>query len=288
MSPINNLTQEQIAGIQIDYGIVFVNYGEPTQRKLGPTRGGAEFTVTKNIRQIEYDGGLGRTRGMQVIDEIDAVIKTSVMDISQETLALMMPQADLVAGVITNNTGGLISSSKYLTNVTMFAKTVGGDYKRITLFRGMAESDFTFSAAPKAEGLVALEFYAHWDATNQDSPLYKIENVGSIEADIVLPTATTVPADEATGVVRTSNLTATFSEAIREADINLNNFILIRSANGVVVAGVLTYVPATRIATFDPTPTLDATTPYIWVISSVRDLAGNTMNPIVVNFTTAA
>lgn len=286
--PINNLTQEQIEGIQIDYGIVYVDYGEVTQRKLGPTRGGAEFTATKNIRQIEYDGALGRTKGMQVIDEINAMLKTTILDISQETIALVMPQADLSVGVITNNIGGLIPSGKYVINVTMFCKTIGGDYKKIALFNAMSESDFTFAAKPKGEGEVALEVYAHWDATDQASPLYTIEDVGSITEDLVAPTAITVPVDAAEDIVVSANLTATFSEAVREGDITSGNFILMKASDGTIVAGALTYATGSNIATFDPTASLDAATAYIWVISNVRDLAGNKMAPKVVNFTTAA
>lgn len=289
MSPVNNLTTEQIEGIQIDYGIVFADYGEASQRKLGPTRGGGEFTASKNIREIEYDGRLGKTKGAQVIDEINAMLKTSILDMSQETVALTMPQADLVDGVIQNNTGGLIPASKYLKNITMFCKTIGGDYKKITLFNAMNESDFTFTAAPKAEGLVALEVWAHWDATDQgDGKLYKIEDIGSISDDVIAPTVVTYPVDAAIDIPVSANLTAEFSEAIRENDINSNNFVLIKASDGAIVAGALSYNAGNKTATFNPTVDLTAATAYIWMITSVRDLAGNAMEPVVVNFTTAA
>ena len=53
------LTKTQVENIQIDHGLIFVNYGEPDQRQIGNTRGGGEITVTKNIRDIEYDGPQG-------------------------------------------------------------------------------------------------------------------------------------------------------------------------------------------------------------------------------------
>ena len=62
-----NLTQEQIENIQIDYGIVYVNYGEVGEAQLAPTRGGGTVTITKNIRDIEFDGRKGKTKGMQVV-----------------------------------------------------------------------------------------------------------------------------------------------------------------------------------------------------------------------------
>ena len=174
-----SLTTQQIENIAIDYGLVYLNYGELDQKKLGPTRGGAEFVASKNIREIEYDGRLGKTKGMQVIDEINASLKVSVLDTSLETLSLVMPQAELAAGKITNTTGGVIADAKYLKNVTMFAKTVKGEYKKITLFNAMSENDFTFNAAPKEEGTIELEIFAHWDATNP-ADLYSIEDVTTI------------------------------------------------------------------------------------------------------------
>ena len=50
------LTKAQTEKIQIDEGIVVLDLGEPSEKVLGPTRGGAEFTATPTIRDIEYDG----------------------------------------------------------------------------------------------------------------------------------------------------------------------------------------------------------------------------------------
>ena len=57
-----------------------------------------------------------------------------------------------------------------------------------------------------------------------------------------------------------------------------------KATDGTIVAGALTYDAATKVATFDPTAILDGATAYIWVISNVRDTAGNKMVPIAVNF----
>ncbi len=284
----NNLTQEQIENIQIDYGLVYLNYGETDQKKLGPTRGGAEFSATKNIRDIAYDGTLGKTKGMQVIDEINAVLKVSILDTSLATIASMMPQADYdsVNGIITNTTGGLIGNTKYFTNVTMFGKTTGGEYKKITLYNAMNESDFVLKAAAKSEGEVGLEIHAHWDPLDQ-SDLYSIEDVTSISDDTTKPTVTTTPLDVATGVSTTANLTALFSEDVRSSDITTDNFILIKASDGSIVAGSIVYNSSTKTATFDSTSNLTDASAYIWTIARVRDNAGNVMNPVVVNFTTA-
>ncbi len=183
---------------------------------------------------------------------------------------------------------GVIPDEAYLKNITMFAKVIGGNYKKITLYNAMSEADFTLTAAPKGEGEMPLEVYAHWDAYDDTAPLYEIEDVPSIATgDVEPPTVVTVPADEAASVEVTSSLTATFSEDIQERDISDSNFTLIKATDGTVVDGALSYSSATKTATFTPAVALDASTAYIWMIANIRDKAGNKMAKTVVNFTTA-
>lgn len=283
------LTQEQIENIQIDYGLIFINYGEEGERQLAPTRGGGTFTVTKNIREIDYDGRRGKTKGMQVVDEVNATLSVPLLCASMDNLALAMPWATYSNGKIYAKSSdlGVIKDSAYLSNITMFAKVIGGGYKKITLYNAMAENDFSLAAAPKAEGVIQLEVSAHWDAEDDTADLYDIEDVESIDGDTSGPTVTTTPADAATGVSVSTSLTAEFDEDIRQGDIRADNFTLIKASDGTIVDGTLTYSPATKTATFTPESNLLASTDYIWVIANVRDLAGNKMQKKVVNFQTA-
>lgn len=286
------LTRQQVENIQIDHGLVFVNYGETDQKQLGPTRGGGEFVVTKNIRDIEYDGRRGKTKGIQVVDEIDAHLTVTHLDASLETLKLAMPYAKLDAQGKKITCGadalGVIPAEAYLKNVTMFARVIGGGYKKITLYNAMSEADFTLTAAPKGEGEMPLEVYAHWDAYDDEADLYEIEDIDAIATgDAEPPTVTTVPADGDSDVLITSSLTATFSEDIKPQDINDSNFTLIKADDGTIVAGTLAYTSATKEAKFTPALSLDADTAYIWMITNIRDKAGNKMAKTVVNFTTS-
>jgi hypothetical protein len=283
------LTQQQIENIQIDYGLIYLNFGEVGEALLGPTKGGGSFDVKASIRDIEFDGMKGKSKGMQVIEDINAMLSVTHLDSSMDMLALAMPYATLAGGVLTCGGGaiGIIPDAAYLKNVTMFAKVVSGGYKKITLYNAMNEKDFSLAAEPKKEGEIGLEISAHWDPTDDTANLYKIEDVASIGGDVTAPTAITVPVDAATAVVVSANLTATFSEDVKAADINSDNIILMKASDGTIVAGTLSYTAATKVATFDPTASLTAATPYIWLISNVRDLAGNKMAPKVVNFTTA-
>lgn len=284
------LTSTQIEAIQIDYGIIYKNFGETGEALIGPTRGGGEFSVTRNIRDIEYDGRKGKSKGTRVLDSVDAMLKITTLDTSMDMLAFALPYNSYVSSVITAETGdfGIIADAAYLINITMFAKLISGQYKKIILFNPMNDGDFMMKTNVKGEMEIGLEIAAHWDPTNDAVDLYQIEDVTSFVGDTTGPTVITVPADAATEVVITANLTATFNEAIKEADVHIGNFILIKVSDGSIVAGTLTYTSATFLVTFDPTASLDAATDYIWVISNVRDTPGNKMTQVVVNFTTAA
>jgi len=282
-------TQEQIEAIQIDYGIVYLNYGEIGEKLLGPARGGGTFDVKATYRDIEFDGSKGKNKGMKVLEDLNAMLGVTLIDTSIDVMALAMPFMVRTGEILTAETGsiGVVPASSYQTNITMFAKLISGLFKQITLFNVLNEADFSLAAKPKGEGEVALELSAHWDPTNAAANLYQIEDVASLGGDAVAPTAVTVPADEATAVVVSANLTATFSEDINSADVTSDNFILMEASDGTIVAGILNYVSATKVTTFVPTASLTALTPYLWTITNVRDTAGNKAAPIIVNFTTA-
>lgn len=290
--------KQQVEDIQIDFGIVYVNYGEVDAYRLGPTRGGAGFKAEKSIRNIEFDGQRGKTKGTQVIETIEAMLSVIALDTSLQTMALNMPYATLTGNgtvetpyVLTVGVDnvGIISDGAYLKNVTMFAKTVSNGYRKITLYNAMAENDFELKAVPKGEGEISLEFHAHWDMEEDglQENLFKIETAAGIVTDTIKPTIITVPLDADIGVIVSSSMTAVFSEDIRQQDIIADNFMVIKVSDGTIVAGALTYVLATKTVTFTPTVSLDALTDYMFTVARVRDIAGNVMLPVIVNFITA-
>ncbi len=96
-------------------------------------------------------------------------------------------------------------------------------------------------------------------------------------ADTTRPTVNLVnPANQATNVVISSAVNATFSEAMDPLTISTETFTL---KNGVSpVAGTVEYVALSKIATFKPTTNLATGTLYTATITTVAsDLAGNTL-----------
>lgn len=107
-------------------------------------------------------------------------------------------------------------------------------------------------------------------------------------ADTTAPTVvTTVPADNATGIVVSANLTVEFSENIQFA---VRDYLLTTQA-GVAVSlssSNFSYDSGTFVVTINPTSSLSASTAYLLTIQGVLDTAGNMLAaPTVVSFTTA-
>lgn len=98
------------------------------------------------------------------------------------------------------------------------------------------------------------------------------------------------PSVNATGVSRTANITATFSEAITGLPTRAaasGNFTIKRTSNGVAFASVASYTSATTLGTLNPTGTLLANTQYtITITSGIKDIAGNPLAPVSWSFTT--
>ena len=123
------------------------------------------------------------------------------------------------------------------------------------------------------------------DTTNfSGTTFFDAVQTPSIAAPATLALSSSVPADDATGVSKTANLTLTFNNALD--DDAVNNIVLL-DALMAVVAGTITLDATKKIVTIDPTASLSGTTAYTIVISGVKDIYGQTLTAIV-TFTTAA
>ena len=230
---VRNLTTKQIENIQLDEGIIFLNYGLPTQRLLAPTRGGGEFAANMTVRDIEFDGKQGKTAEMQVIEEQNASLKVTTIDMSQENLALAIPNCvveDDDGKTIRNPRSGVIVNDSYLENVTMFTKALGGKYKRITIYKAMHETGLSTKAVQKAEGELALEFAAHYKKEDLDGDLWEIKDVTDFAAPIFASAVTT----------SSTKISVTFNEELDSTTLAYGDFaVLMSDANKAVSAAAL-------------------------------------------------
>lgn len=183
MPTVTSWTQAQLDKILIDEGVVFINWGVTgKEAKLGPTRGGGEFTATAKYRDIPADGVRGKTKGLKVIDELNAMLKCTILSHDQQQMGALLPFSDVAATTpyaITSGEQALVPADKYLTNIVMFCRTLDGKFKQITLYNALNEAPLVINAKPKGENEFALEFHGHWDAVTTTNELYKIENIDS-------------------------------------------------------------------------------------------------------------
>lgn len=112
----------------------------------------------------------------------------------------------------------------------------------------------------------------------------------TVTPDTTAPTFTTTPADNATGVVVSANLTIDFDELMDLATLTPQNILLTTQA-GVPVAltsSHLSYNSSTHVLTIDPPSSLSGATAYLLIVTdNVKDVAGNRAAYTVVSFTTA-
>lgn len=96
-----------------------------------------------------------------------------------------------------------------------------------------------------------------------------------------------VPASSATGVSRTANVSATFSEAMRASTVTTATVRLQDTTTGAIVPAVVSYSATYRRATLNPSGTLAARRTYkVLLSSSIRDRAGNRLPATTWSFRT--
>lgn len=106
--------------------------------------------------------------------------------------------------------------------------------------------------------------------------------------DLTVPSLTTTPADGASGVSVSANLTAVSDVALLPASVNAGS-VLLMTAAGVEVANALTLSTDGFTITLNPNSNLSSSTGYRFVISkNVRSVAGVQLAAnVIVDFTTA-
>ena len=202
---MHNLESRQIESIWLDAALVYGDYGYDTQEMVGITRGGVEFGVVENVRQIEYDGRRGRTKGMEVVDQIDAYAKFKTLELTNDNLFASVGAAEVGEnGAISNTNGGVIPVTRYRKNITIFGvvnKT--GVFKKITLNNATAcnNGGLTLSTADKSEAELELTFNASWNPLDITEKLYIIEETNSAPSGITLRPLTVHCEDGTTGTI---------------------------------------------------------------------------------------
>jgi hypothetical protein len=205
-----------------------------------------------------------------------------------EALSLMTGHDYAVTGSTPNQVATLQGDSITYPYFKIYGKSLGdeGDDIHVKIFKAKLTS------SPKGTFKRAEFFMLETEFTGVkvDGKAYDV--VANETADD-LPTlpdtpdalsVTTVPADAATGVVITADLTATFNN---ELAAGAENGVMLTTAAGVPVSYVRTISANRKVVTLNPVASLSGTTDYLLVIAGVHDVFGQTLADTVKNFTTA-
>ena len=120
--------------------------------------------------------------------------------------------------------------------------------------------------------------YFTGDPDSIREPLLYVGNPTNTVTDATPPTITaTTPLAGASNVATSSQITATFSEAVQASTVSASTFIVKNSAGSSIPGTVSLTGTDNPKATF--TPSSSSSTSYTATISNVKDLAGNTMSP---------
>ena len=166
-------------------------------------------------------------------------------------------------------------------NVLVDGNVVGTFTPSGTSYQSFTTAVFTVTAGSHTIAFQGL------DSAGGDNTAF-IDQVAAVAQATIVPTVTSkTPAPNASNVVNTTAVTATFNESVQSSTVNTTNFTL-KDAAGNLVSAAVTYTDSTHTATLTPNAVLADATTYTATISGVQDLAGNTMSPVSWSFTTVS
>lgn len=166
------LISSQVDKIMLDTGVVYVNGS-----MLSPCEGDNSFVVEIQYRDIPFNGMAGKTKGLKRVLRENAILTVHPKGLTQATLKMALPGADLSSGVIESGGGRqVIDASEYIDEVTLVGDMKDGNTKVITLFNALADNGLTITASEDSEAILELAFSAHYDPDALTDPIYSIED----------------------------------------------------------------------------------------------------------------
>lgn len=194
----------------LDAGAVFKNFivgtdtyasAKAAGKCLGATQKGSEFSAVPQIRRMEIDGVHTRTKGDTLIDGWDVYLKTTLVEMTTQTLKLALGVGDSAASSTATGYDEItardtITDNDYTTNITFIGNILGEDNPIIIqVFNAFHEGGLTITNEDKNNAAVECQFYGYLDPTVYDS----VENSIAPPFKIFRPTETVVSSSSNSG-----------------------------------------------------------------------------------------
>lgn len=149
---------------------------------LGATRGGNEFTVEREIKTIEIDGVRGKAKGMRVLTDESATIKTNLIEFTNKALYAALAGMELTTDTVTSadiirTKAGLstISVDYFWSDVALIGEISGSSNPAIIVIKNaLGDGGLTIKCEDKNEAVYEVTFSAHYDPANFNAPIWEI------------------------------------------------------------------------------------------------------------------
>lgn len=260
--------------------------------------GGIEAKVTPKMDMATLFADDGPAEVATTLGEVE--VELNIKTISLDDLATLLGHT-VTGGVLTKK------SSDIPPYVAIGFKSVksNGKYRYVWLYKGkfaLNEHDFKtkgdkidFQTSTIKGTFIRRDADLGWQkVADEEHPNY-VSTTGTNwftavdTLDSTPPTATIVPANNATSIAASTTIVWTFNEPILASTVNLANFIVQKSDASAQVAGTIALDTTKKIVTFTPSTNLASATQYMAIATTgVKDLSGNALaSTMATRFTTA-
>ena len=189
------LTANLPESIIFDAGVLYKNFVSPDEPgdRLGATRGGSEFALNAEFRDIEVDGVPGPVKGLRRLVRVAPTMTINLLSLTKDNLMMAIPGATSEAGgtgledydVIT---GGQVTDEHYFDNIALVARTGSGKPVIFVIENALADGALSISLADQDEANPSITFNAHFDPADLEDAEDLFEN---LPFKIYYPKATT-------------------------------------------------------------------------------------------------
>lgn len=178
------LTANLPESIIFDAGVLYKNFVSPAEPgdRIGATRGGSEFALNAEFRDIEVDGVPGPVKGLRRLVRVAPTMTINLLSLTKDNILLAIPGASAEAGETDFTdydviTGGQITDESYFDNLALVARTGSGKPVIFVIENALADGNLSLSFADQDEVNPSITFQAHFDPADLESAEDLFENL---------------------------------------------------------------------------------------------------------------
>ena len=164
------------ANILLGEGAVYYNYGLTGEVVVGATRGGGSFEVEREIKEIEYDGSYGPTKGLRRKTRSVPRLTLNFLEIKTATLTKFyggLKSTDQTTyEEITEKED--IESGDYIDNVAFVGVTKDGKPVVILVENALGDGNIEMALQDKEEVVSEVQYTGHYDPQTPKVSPWKI------------------------------------------------------------------------------------------------------------------